>query len=168
MRNVTRASVRAALAASLPLVALAAPVPAAAAQGSTMAQDDWVQTSAISWSGGIRPATGSVRAGTRTPAAGGEHEVEYSIEAGQSPPPSGPGSLSGTGKPGTAKEIDRASAKLAQFAINGNSPGPCRVGTRYPALRLDDGRNRWQLSDVAVVRCGGGKMTVRYGSRQAR
>lgn len=139
-------------------------VPAAAfAQGKTMAQDDWVQTSAIQWSGGVL-ASGD---GGARPAAGDEHEVEMDVHVGKAPPPRGPGTLSASGKPGTAKEMDRASPKLAQFAINGNSPGPCRVGTRYPGLRLDDGRNRWLLSGVEVVGCAPTGMTVSYRSRQA-
>ena len=63
--------------------------------------------------------------------------------------------------------MDRPSTRLAQFAINGNSPGPCRVGTRYPALRLDDGRNRWTLTGVSVLRCGAAGMTVSYRTRRA-
>ena len=141
----------------------ALPATAASAQGTTMAHDDWVQTSAIEWRGANRVASGDVDGA----AAGDEHEVEYTVVAGQSPPPRGPGAMASSGKPGTAKEMDRASPKLAQFAINGNSPGPCRVGARYPSLRLDDGHSRWQLSGVAVVGCGSGGMTVSYRSRTA-
>ena len=140
----------------------AAPLLAAFAQGSTMAQDDWIQTSAISWSGGVRVASGDVKGGS-APAAGGEHEFEYEVLVGKAPPPRGPGAMTSGG---TARQA--ASTKLAQFAINGNALGACRVGKRYPTLRLSDGRGRWQLSDVAVVRCGGSKMTVSYASRQAR
>jgi hypothetical protein len=160
-----------------------APLLAAFVQGSTMAHDDWIQTSAISWSGGVRVASGDVSSSS-APAAGDEHEFEYEVVAGNAPqPPQGSESLSSAG---TAKETEhqiymnaiqnmkastqanRASPKLAQFAINGNALGACRVGTRYPSLRLFDGRGRWQLRDVAVVRCDGGRMTVSYASRQAR
>ena len=143
----------------------AVPAAPALAQGKTMAQDDWVQTSAIQWGAGVRVASGDVDG---SPAAGDEHEVEYTVVAGQGPPPPrGSGAIASSGKPGTAKEMDNASPKLAQFAINGNSPGPCRVGSRFPSLRLDDGRDRWRLSGVAVVGCGAGGMTVSYQSRTA-
>ena len=139
------------------------PAAPALAQGKTMAQDDWVQTSAIQWGGGIRVASGDVDG-----VAGDEHEMEYTVVAGQSPPPPrGAGDLTTSGKTGTAKEMDHATPKLAQFAINGNSPGPCRVGARYPSLRLDDGSKRWRLSGVAVVGCGAGGMTVSYQTRTA-
>ena len=146
--------------------ALAAPA-AAIAQAKTMARDDWVQTSAISWSGGVRVASGDVKGGT-APAAGGEHEIEMDVHVGKTPTPRGPGALTSAPAGRQAKEMDHAPAKLAQFAINGNSPGPCRVGARYPTLRLDDGRSRWVLTNVAVVGCGGGGMTVSYAGRSPR
>lgn len=146
----------------------AAPLAAAAAQGSTMATDDWIQTSAIQWSGGVRVAAGDVTGDSGTAAPGGEHEFEYDVLVGKSPPPPGPGTLTAAPRPPSeAKEMDRSSTRLARFAINGNSPGPCRVGTRYPALRLNDGRNRWTLTGVSVVRCGADGMTVSYRTRRA-
>ncbi len=147
--------------------AFAAPA-AAIAQGKTMAQDDWVQTSAINWTGGVRVASGDVKGGA-SPAPGGEHEIEMDVHVGKAPPPREPGALASAPAGRQAKEMDRAPAKLAQFAINGNSPGPCRVGARYPTLRLDDGRSRWVLTNVAVVGCsGGGGMTVSYAGRSPR
>ena len=145
------------------IAALAAAAPAFA-QGKTMAQDDWIQTSAIQWGGGVRVASGDVD-GRPSAAPGGEHEFEYDVVVGKAPPPRGPGSVTAGG---SAPATTAAGTKIAQFAINGNALGSCRVGTRYPMLRLFDGSARWQLGDVAVVRCGGGKMTVSYSSRTAR
>ena len=55
--------------------------------------------------------------------------------------------------------------KLAQFAINGNSPGA--VGERLTGLIVDEGHSRWVLTDVTIVGKTPTSLSVTYGSRQA-